>query len=206
VHLTTHERSTTTLHAPAPHQNQAGHLRAVRADAGTPGISARGPLLAVWPEPDLHPSRLLAKLIEHYSDPGDLVLADGKAQAIALGLRRRVIASDTRDGGPTVRHLPQQELARLALVTMTGTNAADLDTVLPRLAPDSFVALLPTCDPTNLGRLVQSAANAGLGYWQHIVAFNPANLDNSRGRARRDIVVLRSDKARVFESSAAVAA
>ena len=194
------------MHAPAPHQNQAGHLRAVRAGAAAPRISPRGPLLAVWPEPDLHPSRLLAKLIEHYSDPGDLVLADGKARAIALGLRRRVIASDAQDGGPTVRYLLQQELARLALVTVKAANTADLDTVLPRLAPDSFVALLPTCDPTNLGRLVQSAENAGLGYWQHIVAFNPANLDNSRGRARRDIVVLRTEPAGACESLAAVAA
>jgi len=194
------------LHDPAPHQNQAGHLRAVRADAAAPGISPRGPLLAVWPESNLQPSHLLAKLIEHYSDAGDLVLADGDAQAIALGLRRRVIASDSQDGGPTVRHLPQQERARLALVTMTGANAADLNTVLPRLAPDSFVALLPTCDPTNLGRLVQSAETAGLGYWQHIVAFNPANLESSRGRARRDIIVLRTEPAGACESPAAVAA
>jgi hypothetical protein len=145
-------------------------------------------------------------VIEHYSDPGDLVLADGEAKTIALALRRRVIAIDTPDSNPTLRHLPHKELAHLALGKVTGTKATDLDSVLPQLAPGGFIALLPTCDPTKLGRLVQIAESAGLSYWQHIVAFNPDDLDSPRGRARRDIVMLRNDQAEPCESPAAVAA
>lgn len=178
---------------PASITNRSRHLRAAASDSATPESAERGPLLAVWPEPDLQPGRLLAKLIEHYSDPGDLVLADGEAKATALALRRRILPSDTPESGPAVRHLPQQELARLALVTATGAKTTDLDSVVLRLAPGGFVALLPTCDPTKLGRLVHSTESAGLGYWQHIVAFTPDNLDSSRGRARSDIVVLRKD-------------
>jgi hypothetical protein len=184
----------------------------------TPTIT-HGPQLAVWldPEPSHHrlSDQLTRRLIEHYTDPGDLILTDRDAEPIALRLRRRaqpLVPVNPEDAPMNVVTFPCRDLATFALLQVTGRDLEPaIQALMPRLASGAFLALVPRADARTLGRLVEACEANGLRYWQHIVVFDPAATGTAdaapvdqTAHTRRDVLVLRQEasQAGVIEAAA----
>jgi hypothetical protein len=192
------------LPEPIPNRTTRTRLRALPAALAAPAA----PQLAVWldPEQSRHrlSDRLTRRLIEHYTDPGDLILADRDAEPIALRLHRRahpLVPVNPEDAPVNVVTFPCRDLARFALLQVTGRDLEPaIQALIARLASGAFVALAPRSDARTLGRLVETCEANGLRYWQHIVVFDPAATGAADAApvdqtepTRRDVLVLRQE-------------
>ncbi len=157
------------------------------------------PPLALW----LHyratderlPRDAVRQLIEHYTEPGDLILTDTHEQATqARRLNRRARPTSTAPAAGNVRELPQQP-AQLGVAKDVASAAA----IAASLAPGGFLVVDVT-PPTQLGALARELEATGLQYWQHIVLadtdqLKPRSQQRSRQveleRAHRDLLVFR---------------
>jgi hypothetical protein len=204
-----------------PAKTPARQLRVVRdgeTNASSETACAQAavrPALALWrldrSSTLTLPSELAAKLIGHYSDPGDLVLtAPGAYNAIrqarrldrrALSIARRTPSEATSTA--EVIELRPDERADLAIAAPSDQRAPDLGQLVGRLKPGAFLVLALDHPHGWLGEVVQIAKKDGLQYWQHIVALEPGELElepanagratnRSRSlRCHRDLVVFR---------------
>lgn len=169
------------------------------------------PALAVWRLERSRstrplPSELARQLIEHYTEPGDLVLAsqgasDALRQARRLGRRALPLNTCRRNArGPSesadVIALRPDEPAELAIVVVTPRvserRAADLAAQLSeRLKPGAFLVLAPDDVGGRLGAIVRACQQQGLQYWQHVVALHPDELEPkpvaAEGTGRRSL-------------------
>jgi hypothetical protein len=188
--------------APAP-TSQRPPVRLLGAADST--ATAQAELaLAVWrlhrpPGSAGFPRELARAAIRHYTDPGQLVLAnrsDLRAEAARLGRRALPLApagDQLAACDDDVVHLREQEatlvlaVARAddvvhlreqeATLVLAVARADDDERVATRLSeprPGGFLALAPAprVQP-GLGALVRVCQRSGLQYWQHVVALAP---------------------------------
>ena len=176
----------------------------------SPGAAPRRTLetpLALWLDRaaisgSLSPTTV-RRLVETYTDPGDLILTDRAstaAEARSLGRLATVIADS---GRRRVARLPLKP----ATLTIIEQATADRGTTLAAaatLAMGGFLALAtpglgtsPTCP---LSALVRAGREAGLQYWQHIVVVNADMIETRQrdggsggrlARAHRDLLIFR---------------
>jgi hypothetical protein len=177
--------------------------------------TAAAPLLAVWAVPDLGDNAdVCRRLIEHYSDPGDLVLLPARQKRLAARLGRRALALEpllaagahSGEAARTVAALPPPA-AQLALVTLD-CDAAHTDAAAARverlLAPGGFAVLdLSAHTQPRLGDTVARLRATGMRYWQHLIAFDPGALER---RPHADLLVFRRPAAAAVGSRARRAA
>jgi DNA modification methylase len=163
------------------------------------------------------PAELARRLIAHYSDPGQLVIAAGNSGAACVQARRlgrRALPYNGKrraNEGAVVIPLRSHERADLALL------AANKKTQAQRLAERSaqisrqlkaggflVLALAPDTH-AQLGALVGACQQHGLQYWQHIVAIDanlqetdaataeliPRRARDGGARCHRDLLVFR---------------
>lgn len=148
------------------------------------------PVLAVWTVPNLaeRADEVCLRLIEHYSDPDDLVLLPTRHKRLAARLGRRALAlepllaahGDSGEASATVSTLPPP-LAQLALVTLdrdrANTDAATAERVAGLLAPGGFAVVdLASATSPCLGETVARLRATGLRYWQHLIVFDSGAL------------------------------
>lgn len=151
------------------------------------------PALAVWPLEQTSscalPAELARRLIAHYSDPGQLVLAASGANAAAAQARRlgrRALpfngkgraCAQTNSAREAVIPLRPREPADLAIVALHTADTERLADQCARLGAelkaDGFLILALARDtPAQLGAVVHACQRHRLRYWQHIVAINP---------------------------------
>jgi hypothetical protein len=155
-----------------------------------PRETPRAQPLAVWRLERTHrrdplPRELVRTAVEHYSDPGELVLVpklrggELLQAAAALGRRALPLASAT-PRAEVVTPLRRQASAALVLAPLGARpTARRLEHVtarlLPLLSPGGFLALAQGArsDGGALGDVVRACQQHGLQYWQHVVALPP---------------------------------
>jgi hypothetical protein len=135
------------------------------------------------------PTELARRLIAHYSDRGDLIVAAAGASVAVLQARRlgrRALPPGTRSdaghnagiGRDALAALRPNERADLAIVVLNAdANAQGLSDVAARLGarlrPGGFLVLALDNGRAHLGPIVHACQQQGLQYWQHIVAIDP---------------------------------
>ena len=208
------------MHQSSERRDASVRLRLVSETDATSCASASGDAsrtaLGVWrlecSSARRLPDELARRLIAHYSDPGELVVAAAGAGAAlrqARRLGRRALALSVREPSPPTRsnltELRPNERADLAIALLRKRSLAELQLpqLCDRVKPGAFIVVVPADVRHTLGEIVNACQQQGLQYWQHVVALDPAEresaADTCRGRAQyarrchRDLLVFRRD-------------
>lgn len=165
--------------------------------------------LAVWPCAQPTPAtpvqtirlRLIARTIRHYTDPDDLVLlheCGSEELAQAHAFHRRALEL-------TLNHnlsvLPVGAALIITTQPTAGESIASLaSTCNALLKPGGFFALLPPRPQVELGDTVRACQDAGLLYWQHVIALTApiadGKLHHQPGtRGHHDLLIFRKKAA-----------
>ena len=167
------------------------------------------PLLAVWACPGLNddPTEPLSdplcqRLIEHYSDPGNLILTQEAGRQLAARLGRRALPLNPLLQQPTpgnggardraLRRLPSPAAQLILLAPGPETNLQP-ERIRRLLAPGGFLVLAPPASGRpQLGETIGRWRRSGLRYWQHLIAFDPNEPTRTKPHPRhghRDLLV-----------------